>query len=136
MALKKGTNWRHYLPERNSTVSLPFACFECRKVFKRRVEFRQPTEKKQVCSQCGRALWFTGNAFRAPSLENAQQWQKAETLIRNGVLFLSNWGYRPTALREVAPFLKSIRVKSPGGRLLARLKRVRQKKAVSVKRGA
>jgi len=122
----KGTKWRHYLPKRNATVSLPFACFDCCKVFKRRVEFRRPTEKKQTCSQCGGALWFTGDAFRAPSLQNAKQWQKVEALIRNGVLFLSNWGYRPATLREVAPFLKHVRMDSPGERLLTRVKKVRQ----------
>ena len=127
MPLKKATTWRHYLPTRNSMVSFPFACFECRKVFKRRVEFRRPTEKKQVCSQCGGILWFTGDAFRAPGLQNSKQWRKAETLIRGGVLFLSNWGYRPGVLRDVAPFLKRSRTESPGGRLLARVKKVRQK---------
>jgi hypothetical protein len=128
MLSNKLTTWRHYLPKRGSRVSLPFACFACRKVFKRRVDFVRPTEKKQVCSQCAGNLWFTGDAFRAPGVQNAKQWRKAEALIRNGVLFWSNLGYRPTVLRQIAPFLKRVRLESPAERFLTRVKRVKTKK--------
>jgi len=48
--LKK--TYRHYTYFQGDKTSVAFACFECRKVFKRRVTLR-PSVKPQICSQCG-----------------------------------------------------------------------------------
>jgi len=116
--LKK--TYRHYTYFQGDKTSVAFACFECRKVFKRRVTLR-PSVKPQICSQCGTRMWLTGTAFKAPHQEDSKQWRKAEKLIRSGVLFWPNAGYRPAMLREVEPFLKRALRKSRGENLLSRI---------------
>jgi hypothetical protein len=118
--LKKTKRYQHYRYFQGEKVSVAFACFECRKVFKRKVAF-QPTVEPQICSQCASRMWLAGTAFKAPRQDNSKQWRKAEKLIRAGVLFWPNAGYRPAVLREVEPFLKRVLQKSHGEDLLSRI---------------
>lgn len=74
-------------------------------------------------------MWFTGTAFKAPRQENVKQWSKAELLIKNGILFYPDAGYRPKVLREVAPFLKTKVPKTDGEQLLSKIARTKNKKA-------
>jgi DNA-directed RNA polymerase subunit RPC12/RpoP len=126
---KRTTRYRHYTYFRGGETSTQFACFQCRKIFKRRISFLRKETERQVCSQCGAKIWFTGTAFKSPRQEDVKQWRKAELLIKSAVLFHPNWGYRPEVLREVAPFLKRARHESDGQRLLSRTSRTKSKNA-------
>jgi hypothetical protein len=126
---KKTKKYRHYTYFSGDETSTQFACFQCRKVFKRRVTFYRGETENQTCLKCGAQMWFTGTAFKAPRRENVNQWSKAELLIKNGILFHPNAGYRPNVLREVAPFLKTKVPKTNGEQLLSKITRTKNKKA-------
>lgn len=117
--------YRHYTYFQDANTLAQFACFQCRKIFKRKVPFDWKKLEEKRCSQCQAVVWFTGTAFKAPRQEDSKQWQKAELLIKNGILFHPNYGYRPRVLREVAPFLKRKRLKSQGETLLAKISKAK-----------
>jgi hypothetical protein len=102
---KKTKKYRHYTYFSGDEASAQFACFQCRKVFKRRVAFYRCEAENQTCLKCGSEMWFTGTAFKAPRRETVKQLSKAELLIKNGILFYPNAGYRPKVLREVVRVL-------------------------------
>ena len=106
---KRAKKYRHYTYFRGSDKNFPFACFQCRKVFKRRVSASSGEIERPNCLRCGAELWFTGTAFRAPRQEDIKQWRKAEMLIRSGMVFSPNSGALPETLREAIPFLMSRR---------------------------
>ena len=126
---KKTKKYRHYTYFGGDETSTQFACFQCRKVFKRRVAFYRGEAENQTCLKCGSEMWFTGTAFKAPRRENVKQWSKAELLIKNGILFYPNAGYRPKVLREVAPFLKTKALKTNGEQLHSKIARTKNKKS-------
>src|SRR5262245_1646701 len=125
---KTKKRYRHYNHFQGGETSVQFACFQCRKIFKRKVSFKRGETEGKICSQCREPIWFTGTAFKAPRQEEVKQWRKAELLIKNGVLFHSNCGYRPKVLREVAPFLKRVKLKSVGEISLGKLSKAKTSK--------
>jgi predicted RNA-binding Zn-ribbon protein involved in translation (DUF1610 family) len=125
---KKTKRYRHYTYFTGDETSTLFACFQCRKVFKRRIAFYRGEDKNQTCAKCGSDIWFTGTAFKAPRRENLKQWSKAKLLIKNGILFYPNAGNRPKVLREVASFLNTKVHKTTGEKLLSRIARTKNKK--------
>ena len=68
---------------------MQFACFDCRKVYKRTIDF-DGYEEVQICPQCAEEMFLMGRAFRAPKQNNIKQWKKAELLIKNGFVFSNN----------------------------------------------
>ena len=87
--------------------SLQYACFACRKSFKRlqfsRSSNRFMTEQQRVaqqreaagfeatriykCPDCGGATDFMGIDFKAPKKTNIKGWLAAEAFIRSGKVF-------------------------------------------------
>jgi hypothetical protein len=86
-------------------VCFPYACFECRKSFKRpwlkllpsaplatpeslkqfqekSFIFRQ--KQKIACPQCGGATHFMGRDFKAPKLTDKKSWEKVKRFIYSG----------------------------------------------------
>jgi hypothetical protein len=59
-------------------------------------------------------------AFRAPKMDDPEQWEKAEKLVKNGFFFYPNAGARPKRLADLPEFLASKRILSPGQQLLER----------------
>jgi hypothetical protein len=86
-------------------VCYPYACFECRKSFKRpwvelrsseylltpevRKEFKEKSfifrqQQKIACPQCGAATHFMGRDFKAPKLSDKRGWERVKRFIYSG----------------------------------------------------
>ena len=78
----------------------PYACFQCRKSFKRasRVEPVLP------CPECGGPSIGLTRKFKPPKRSDDRQWSKVEALVRHGFLFWSLGEPYPDTLQEVAEF--------------------------------
>ena len=93
-----------------------FACFTCRKVFRRPYLLGltdQLSEKdRQIvpCPECKRLMVNIGKDFKTPKQSDKEQWKKAEKLVKAGYSFHScgcvGPGYRPVKLKEVDQFVQ------------------------------
>ncbi|WP_455272822.1 hypothetical protein [Rhizobium herbae] len=61
----------------------PYACFECRKSFKR----LGVTEPVLPCPHCGGPSVGLTRKFKPPKQSDVKQWRKVEALVRHGFLF-------------------------------------------------
>ena len=102
-------------------VLYQYACFSCRKVFKKSLGNESDGS---LCPECSQPMSFMGTTFRAPKQTNLDQWKKAELLVAAGFRFHKNGGSKPRTLKDVPAFLEAHRLKnrSPGERLLDDLK--------------
>lgn len=66
--------------------NMSFACLECRKAFKRHVDFGQVLDKL-TCPQCGRPAYNFGRHFKPPKQADSRQWQKVRFLFGHGFRF-------------------------------------------------
>ena len=93
-----------------------FACFECRKAFKRAL-----AEQPAPCPDCGEPMAEMGLDFKAPPRDDVQHWRVVASLYRAGFDYrscgCSGPGYRPSRIKDLAPFLERERPKSEGERL-------------------
>jgi hypothetical protein len=109
-----------------------YACFDCRKAFKRASQEDVAEREGAVdgecrpvpCPECGKPMAAMGLDFKAPRQSDIKQWRKVEILFRHGIAFRScgcaGPGFRPRTLRDVKPFLAATIKKSPGEQLLLR----------------
>jgi predicted nucleic acid-binding Zn-ribbon protein len=80
----------------------PYACFRCRKSFKR-------GSRKAVilpCPECGGPSIGLTRKFKPPKQSDGKQWEKVEALVRHGFLFWSLDEPYPDSLREVPGFVE------------------------------
>jgi hypothetical protein len=63
-----------------------FACFACRRSFKRKVDFGAPAYLKP-CPTCSGAAIHLGRHFKPPKASDQTQWAKVEYLVRSGFFF-------------------------------------------------
>jgi DNA-directed RNA polymerase subunit RPC12/RpoP len=61
----------------------PFACFACRRSFKRQAADRD----EAVCPACGSAAIKLSRKFKPPARADTEQWDKVETLVSLGFRF-------------------------------------------------
>ena len=127
-----------------------YACFACRKAFKRRKDDDFPARMRAIgavgqravvrCPDCGGAMHNMGMDFAAPRRSDVRQWRKVELLFAHGVAFGGcgcGPGLRPVALREVGAFLEDTLARSEGERLLERFAgRQRERDRSGRRRGA
>ena len=96
----------------------PFACFRCRKSFKRATR----SEAVLPCPECGGPSIGLTRKFKPPRQSDEKQWKKVEALVRHGFLFWSVAEAYPDTLQEVEAFaqrhadvIKRARTRSPEG---------------------
>lgn len=80
----------------------PYACFKCRKVFKR----GSRDAAVLPCPGCGGPSIGLTRKFKPPKQADERQWKKVETLLRHGFLFWSVGEPYPDSLRQVAGFVE------------------------------
>jgi hypothetical protein len=87
----------------------PFACFSCRKSFKR--PWARDVETRP-CPHCGQASVRLNRKFKAPPQNDVRQWEKVKFLFDHGFRFQSiypgdgtNAKY-PETLAEAREFVK------------------------------
>jgi hypothetical protein len=67
-------------------VLFPFACFECRRAFKRGYE---PGVEARPCPACGGTAYRLDRKFKPPTRNDIKQWQKVRFLYEQGFRFQS-----------------------------------------------
>lgn len=71
----------------NTPYHMAFACFECRKSFKRTVDLTKGCPHKLVCPHCGGTAVNLGRHFKPPKARDTKQWQKVAFLFEHGFHF-------------------------------------------------
>lgn len=89
-------------PIRRSAFLVSFACFDCRKAFKKRFV----PDRDYKCPQCAKPLAQMGRSFKSPRKHETKQWEKVRRLWRAGYRFHTNTRRQftpafPEALRDV-----------------------------------
>lgn len=82
----------------NNLISLnaKSVCWTCRKRFSRFVG------RAETCSDCGGALTYVGEFFRAPKRRDRRAWSQLEDAVRGGLTFdriTDSWG--PGSIMEM-----------------------------------
>lgn len=110
-----------------------FACFKCRKAFKKTSRWELPEEVRPAegerrickCPQCGEEMADMGLDFKAPKNSDVKQWRKVEILYQHDFTFHScgccGPGFRPKELNEVFDFIDGSKSKSEGEMLLQKI---------------
>lgn len=104
-----------------------FACFSCRKVFKRTLWNKDSNHPGYTgsdlhlvpCPQCGASMVNMGRDFKAPKQNDLDQWATVELLYRHGITY----GPRPTKLRDAVNFLGGNLASTEGKFILRRIAR-------------
>ncbi len=110
-----------------------FACFRCRKGFKRQPVSEWPKHLQPAdgidpapCPECGQPMADMGLDFKSPPQNDEEHWEVVEFLFERGFSYHScgcgGPGYRPSRWREVESFLEGHHCLSDGQRLLAKIK--------------
>jgi hypothetical protein len=67
-------------------VLFPFACFECRRAFKRRYD---PGIEARPCPACSGTAYRLNRKFKTPPRNDIKQWEKVRFLYEQGFRFQS-----------------------------------------------
>ena len=89
------------------------ACFNCRKVFKKPHEYRIP-DKQGVrltrtvckCPQCGGEMIYMGYKFRAPAMNDTDEWHRIEQALKDGRDYAFQTVRKPKPKSEIEPALR------------------------------
>ena len=103
-----------------STYKPHYACFDCRKTFKRRLlsDIQEGYSMKQEehpakCPQCGQFMADMGKDFEAPKKDDVKAWKHMATLYEAGIAFHScgctGPGYIPRDNAEIIKYLERVR---------------------------
>jgi hypothetical protein len=88
----------------------PFACFACRRSFKRPGDHRD----EAACPVCGNVAIRLSRKFKPPRRDDVKQWAKVETLVRLGFRFDTIWDGEggtvryPSTERAIPAFVKRV----------------------------
>jgi DNA-directed RNA polymerase subunit RPC12/RpoP len=81
----------------------PYACFKCRKSFKRKHEVGV---FERACPSCGSAAYRLMDWFKPPKADDVKQWKKVEFLYQHGFWFQSvPNAFYPKTLEEAKLFV-------------------------------
>jgi hypothetical protein len=104
----------------------PFACFTCRKSFKRAA---RPGDVERKCPHCGGTAVRLDRKFKPPAQDDVKQWEKVRRLYSAGIDFYR--GPLPQRLADVDGFLAAREAAAEARReaeRLARKKRAKRKR--------
>lgn len=90
-----------------------YACFDCRKAFKRQLESDLPEhargDDEARCPECNQPMHAMGLDFKAPKKSAIKQWAKIKLLFDHGFAYHScgccGPGYRPETLSDAKVFI-------------------------------
>lgn len=123
-----------------------YACFACRKAFKRLQvdewpEHLQPAEGEVVpapCPDCGEPMADMGLDFKPPKQRDVEHWAVVEFLFRRGFAYHScgcgGPGFRPARWADVPTFLETHHRRSAGELLAQRFARRENAPLVSTRK--
>ncbi len=98
----------------STPYNMAFACFECRKSFKREFDLSEGRPKEMVCPDCGGVAYNFGRHFKPPKKSDIKQWKKVHFLFEHGFWFQKVYdkenGYQlityPKTLDEAREFVE------------------------------
>lgn len=99
-----------------TTYKAHFACFDCRKTFKRRriedIGGEKGTDTSAKCPQCGRFMADMGLDFASPRMEDVKAWSHLKELYTVGITFHScgcgGTAYIPKDSKDLRKHLEEI----------------------------
>jgi hypothetical protein len=109
-----------------------YACFACRKGFKRlhvqdwpeHLRSAEGDGDRAPCPECGRPMADMGLDFKPPRRNDVEHWEVVAFLFRRGFAYhscgCSGPGYRPSRWRDVPGFLEAHHCQSAGELLAAK----------------
>ncbi len=94
-----------------------YACFKCRKTFKRRLmwDINRGDERtvEAKCPQCGELMANMGKDFASPKKNDVKQWQHIQNLYAVGIAFHScgctGPGYIPNTTEKLVSYLEELK---------------------------
>lgn len=94
-----------------------FACFNCRKTFKRRlmydIERGEKSVKEAKCPECGELMANMGLDFESPKKDDVKKWEHIKSLYSVGVTFhscgCSGPGYIPNSKDKIIEYFENLR---------------------------
>jgi hypothetical protein len=109
-------------PEYHKGYLFPFACFTCRRSFKR--AFKRGEDRRK-CPHCGGDAIMLDRKFKAPRSDDVKQWRKVQELVEAGFRFDRVWRHQrdgiyttaqyPEKLSEVGTFVRAFHAHMGGG---------------------
>ena len=101
-----------------------FACFDCRKAFKRTAPVHLKESSIAPCPDCGQPMANMGLDFATPKRSAVEHWEVVAFLFRRGFKYhscgCSGPGFRPSRWNEVPEFLESHKCRPAGESLAAK----------------
>lgn len=88
-----------------SPYFVSYACFTCRRSFKRPGE--RPTPPERTCPHCGGPAHNLGRHFKAPAADDRAQWAKVRFLVEHGFPF--QHVYDPAHGRRPVPYPETLK---------------------------
>jgi DNA-directed RNA polymerase subunit RPC12/RpoP len=144
VTLRRLPHWREHgfaVKPKVYRYLIQYACFECRKVFKRpyivgelehsawlscRISGQKPAKPFAApsyrCPDCGEKTSLMGRAFRAPRQDDVDRWRAVEVLVRGGYTFWSHVGRMPETLGEARKYIEQHRRISEGEELVRKIR--------------
>jgi DNA-directed RNA polymerase subunit RPC12/RpoP len=100
------------------TYKCHYACFDCKKSFKRRLMRDIGKDEKQSvpakCPQCGHLMANMGKDFEAPKMIDSKAWEHLKSLYSVGITFhscgCSGPGYIPNSAEQLKKYLESVQL--------------------------
>lgn len=94
-----------------------YACFECKKTFKRRLLWDINRDDKRSieakCPQCGQLMANMGLDFASPKKDNLKEWAHIKNLYSVGITFHScgclGPGYIPKSTEKLIDYIEEIK---------------------------
>ncbi|RZJ78090.1 MAG: hypothetical protein EOO47_14885 [Flavobacterium sp.] len=100
-----------------TTYKSHYACFDCKKTFKRRLMWDiNRDDKRSVeakCPQCGQLMANMGLDFASPKKDNTKEWTHIKNLYSVGITFhscgCSGPGYIPNSKEKLIEYFEKIK---------------------------
>ncbi|WP_428224597.1 hypothetical protein [Flavobacterium sp.] len=89
-----------------------YACFKCKKTFKRKLRWDEKESGEAKCPQCGALMANMGLDFESPKKENSKVWRHLQDLYSVGITFHScgctGPGYIPKDKKQLIAYFQEI----------------------------
>ncbi|KIA98269.1 hypothetical protein OA93_10820 [Flavobacterium sp. KMS] len=94
-----------------------YACFDCRKTFKRRlmtdIERGEKSVQEAKCPECGELMANMGLDFESPKKDDVKKWEHIKSLYSVGIAFhscgCSGPGYIPNSKEKLIEYFENLR---------------------------
>ena len=90
-------------PKHDQRRLFPYACFACRKVFRKPL-----STHARLCPQCTCTLVALERKFHTPKSADVAQWRKVQLLVEHGFIFQSVYRATESGGRVTVPYPRTL----------------------------